>query len=270
MSFTVQIGGKTYHTGLLPTPAATIVRMHRKGRLKFAHDTPLMRATPRAEYEESDCRHFFKNVKDQDGQSSCTGFSASSAMNGAFAKQGFDINVSAASIYCQINGGSDNGANVGDALDALQEVGCTQVGWNDIGDLDWKAAYKIRKSDAFKEEAKKFKAVEAVFCGSDVDAFMDGLATGMWAGQMCLGAGSNFDTDSNGWLPTSGPRSGINHALTATGGIGRHPKTGEYGPQGLNPWGSEWGDGGFFYCGLNWLRQPGQELWLCRATTLPE
>lgn len=266
----VQIDGTTYHTGLLPTPAETIARMHARGRLTFAHEHPLLRNSHRAEFEPVSCRHFFTIVKNQGSQSSCTGFSASSAMNGALAKQGFACNVSAASIYAQINGGRDAGANVGDALNALQEVGCTPVGWDGIGDHDWTAAYRIRRSAKFLTEAKKIKIIEAVFCGRDVDAFMAGLASGLWAGQMCLGAGSNFNTDSNGWLPTSGPKAGINHALTATGGIGQHPKTGEFGPEGFNSWGSGWGNQGFFYVTPKWLRQPGQELWLCRATTIPD
>lgn len=264
----VTINGKTHGLGWKPTPAATIARMYREGRLTFAHEHPVLRAT-QAEYEPVSCRHFFKYLKDQDGQSSCTGFSAASAMNGAFAKQGFDINISGASIYCQINSGWDSGAAVADALDALQTVGCTQVGWDGIDDLDWTAAYKIRKSAKFQTEAKKYQVVEAIFCGDDVDAFVSGLVSGLWCGQVCMGAGGNFDTDQYGWLPTSGPQASINHALTATGGIGIHPKTGEVGVEFMNSWGS-WGLDGFAYCGLNWLRQNYQELFLIRAATIPD
>lgn len=272
MSNTIIVNGIERHLGLLPTPAATIARMHREGRLTFSHEHPTLRRPPRAERVTASCRHFFKRRKDQASTSMCVGFGSAHAMIGLFAKQGFDVDVCPASIYAPICGGSDNGASGGDAFEALLKYGCLPVGYDGIDDWDWQSLYRTKfwqkpNGDVAKE-AKKLLLIEGVFCGDDVDAWMDGLESGQWAGTFCLGAGSNFDTDADGWLPTRGPTTGINHLLCATGGIGQHPKTGEYGPEGLNSW-SGWGDEQFFYCTEKWLRVSSQELWLARAAVLP-
>jgi hypothetical protein len=262
------VNGVERYTGWHPTPASTLSRMHRDGRMRFSHD----RATPCGEWCESSCEHFWKYRDDQDSQSSCVGFSAAHAASITFAKQGFDVHVSPAALYAQINGGSDNGANCGDCLDALQAVGAFPSGFLSIGDLDWKKAYRTKfwqnPDSELAKEAARYRALEVVLCTSVAD-FLDGLQTGLWAGQFCLGAGRNFETDGFGFLPAYDGTT-VNHALCATGGMRKNPKNGKWGVEGANSW-SDWGlDGsGLFYVTEDWLDVPYQEMWLLRATTLP-
>lgn len=259
--------------GLLPTPADTIARLHGTGKLMFSHEhDDLKVAVPESEWVESDCSHFFKHRKDQKSTSMCVGASGAHAKIGTYAKQGFDIDLSPASIYAPICGGSDNGANLGDCYEALLKYGALPSGYAGIGDFDWKAAYRLKfwtspQSDAGQEAAKHL-LLEGVLCSS-LDQFLSGLQTGQWCGQFGLGVGRNFTPDTNGWLPRcDGTR--INHALAATGGMAKHPKTGKWGIQGLNSWG-DWGPlNGIFFCEAEgWLDRPGQELWLERASLLP-
>ena len=274
MPESIIIDGVVRHLGWLPTPAATIARMHREGTLTFSHEHPVLKAArPRAERAVSSCRHFFPKRKSQASTNMCAAFGSAHAMIGTFAKQGFGyINICPASIYAPICGGRDQGASGGDAFEALRKYGCFLSGFQNIDDWDWSAAYRTKfwqnPQSEVGTEAAKYLLLEGIFCGDDVDTWLDGLESGQWAGTFCLGAGSNFRTDENGWLPARGPTTGINHLLCATGGIGKNPKNGEYGPEGLNSW-SDWGDDQFFYCGENWLRVGGQELWLARGTLLP-
>lgn len=270
---TIIVNGVERSLGLLPTPAATIARMHLEGKVLFSHEhVKLAARRPRADWQESDCRHFFKHPKDQDGLSSCVGNSGGHALTGCFAKEGFDLpgGISPMAVYAPVSGGYDGGASMGDCLDALQKHGAFLSGSGGIGDLDFTAAYRTRfwtKPDsALGAEALRYRVAEAVFCGDDVEAFLNGLQSGGWCGQMGLGAGNNFDTDAEGRLP-SRPTAGINHALCATGGMKRWSDT--WYIEGMNSWGIDWGLRGFFYVTENWLRQAGQELWLVRSTTLP-
>ena len=262
------INGIERHTGLLPSPAATIARMHRKNQLRFSHECAIQ-GPPQSEWIESTCGHFWKYRKDQDGQGACVGFSASHAVDISYAKQGFDVNSSPACLYAQSNGGRDGGASVADCLDVLQTVGVFPSGFNGVGDLDWKAVYRSRfwldPTSALAMEAAKHVAMEAVFCSS-LDDFYNGLQSGEWAGSFCLGAGNAFETDANGFLPHYDGTS-VNHALCATGGMKKNPK-GEWCIEGANSW-SGWGLNGLFYATKEWLYVSGQELFLIRAMTIP-
>ena len=271
----VLVDGVPRSLGLIPTPPSTIARMHREGSLKFSHDHPHLASTrvPESTWVESDCAHFWKYRKYQSSQSACVGFSGSHAMDIGYAKMGFDLNTSPAAIYSMINGGRDAGASMGDCLEALQKYGVFLSGSHDITDLDWKTAYRTRfwsnPSSSLGMEAMQHRVVESVFCSS-LDDFLNGLQTGQWSGQFGLGVGNNFEPDANGWLPPW-DGAGINHALCATGGMKKNPKTGKWGIQGANSWG-DWGPfNGIFWCEAeNWLDRSGQELWLLRSATVFE
>lgn len=269
---TVIINGKERHLGWRQTPPATISRMHREGSMRFYHERQRRSvAKPQADWVESDCSHFWTIRKDQDGRSMCVGFSGVHAMQVAYAKEGFlGIDLSPAAAYAPICGGSDNGASIGDCLEALKKYGAFPSGEGGIEDLDWRGGYRSKfwrdATSTLGKAAAKYRIDEALLCES-LDEFLAGLQSGQWSGQFGLGAGSNFDTDADGWLPRCDGTS-INHALCALGGMKRHPKTGNWGIQGANSW-ADWGQNGVFWCEAeDWLDRPYQELWLIRSTTL--
>src|SRR3989304_5434713 len=112
-----------------------------------------------------------------------------------------------------------------------------------IADTDWYAAYRTRfwevPTSEYAIEAAKYKISEAVFCGSDIDTFAQGIQSGAWAGQYGVGAGNAFDPLYDGSLPGS-DGTGINHAQTATGGWRMSLRSGKLELQGASTWG-DWG-----------------------------
>jgi len=270
----VMIHGVERFLGWKQTPAATIARMYRDNTLVFSRDHAKLFAArkPKADWSESTCEHFWKYRKDQGSTSMCVAASGVHAFSVAFAKEGFDVDISPAAVYAPICGGSDNGASMGDALESLQKYGAFPSGFNGIGDFNWRAAYGTKfwkdLSSATGQEAAKYKILEAVFYGDDVDAWLDGLQSGQWTGQFGMGAGRNFETDSDGWLP-SWDGTPINHGLCALGGMKKHPRIGKWGVEGGNSW-KNWGlDGLFYFDPYLWLPHSGQELWLARSTSIP-
>lgn len=266
------VNGKERFLGLRPSPAATIARMHKEKKIVFASDHPQLKAArPGADFEERDCSHFWKYRHDQDGTSECVGHSGAHAISTAFAKEGFDVDINPVAVYAPICGGRDNGANMADALESLQKYGAFPMGYGGIEDTDWRSAYRTKfwqdpQSEAGKEAAR-YKILEAVFFGDDVDGWLGALDQGGWSGQFGMGAGRSFEPDRDGILP-SWDGTGINHALFATGGMKHHPKTGKRLVEAGNSWG-DWGLNGIFYFDPeDWLPRGGQELWIVRSTTL--
>ena len=269
---TITVAGRPRCTGWKPTPPDTITRLRDEGKIVLASEHPALKAGPKADWIEADCSHFWTKRLDQDGQGACVGFSAAHALQVALAKEGFaDLHISPAAIYGAINGGYDDGANVGDSADLLTKHGAFLDGTEGIGDLDWKKVWKSKwwqnPSSSLAVAAARYVVLEFVLCET-IDEFTAALKTGQWTGQHCMGAGNNFDTDANGFLPKC-DGTPINHALCTLGGAKQNPKTGEWCLQGANSW-SDWGLNQVFYFGLDWLDMPRQEMWLIRSTTLPE
>jgi hypothetical protein len=166
------------------------------------------------------------------------------------------VELSGGSLYGQINGGRDQGASLGDALIALQKIGCTTA--KTIGHADWRSAYRM--SAEAKAEAAAYRIDEAYACDS-AEEFFTGIQLG-FAGQWGVAAVNNFDPDSNGYTP--GSRSGINHAVV---GCGMHKDSrGQWWLQGWNSWGYGWGLNGMFYYPVDSVQS--DELWLVRSTII--
>ncbi len=268
-------------TGLLPTPKETLERLRSEGVIKYAHEHDLLRAAkPKEEFEALDCRDFF-TIEDQDGTNMCTAGSGAQTLGGTFAKQGFKIRICPSAVYAPICGGADQGANMGDCLEALTKYGAWSAGFKGIDQFDWYSGYRTKfwrkPSSEYAIEAAKYRIVESIYCET-LDEWLAGLQSGAWAGQFGIGAlGRNFPSDlvlpPNGSLKSFDGTT-INHAQTATGGMRRHPTKGHIEIQGANPWGTEWGDGGFYWLDpVDWLDPAThvyQELWLCRAATIPD
>lgn len=271
---TVTINGVEHGTGWLPSPAESIARLHGEGILQFSHEHPKLKlAKGEVEWQEIDCRHFF-TVENQGSSSMCVGGSGAMALGGAFRKEGFNVRFCPAAVYAPICGGSDNGASMSECLEALTKYGAWLAGFNGIAQFDWRAAYRTKfwqnPTSTEGMEAAKYRIIESVFCDT-LDEWLRGIKSGSWAGQFGVGAGRAYDTDSNGSLPRC-DGVGINHANMATGGMRKSAK-GVWEIEAANPWGTDWGVGGFYYCDpYDWIdpaKHRSQELWLVRATTLP-
>jgi hypothetical protein len=125
------------------------------------------------------------------------------------------VQLSQGSLYVQINGGRDRGANIMDALEAMMDVGMTpdsvvdEYAWNKKFPSNW------------KEEAAKYRILEAWDC-STFDAMISAVQR-----SIPVVFGVNWS-------------GGGGHAITC---IGYEDGKAEI----LNSWGADWGDGGFGY-----------------------
>jgi len=241
----IVIDGVARYCGLLETPTDV--------KKLFAPASEKIKLIPESDWKEISGIHFIAKILDQDGQNSCTAFSAVQSLMICRARQGLPyVELSAGSVYGPINGGRDAGSNIGEALRQLQNVGaCTTA---TLGHFDWRGA---RSSSAWKEEAKSYRVDEAVLCGS-IEEYVSGLQLG-WCGNFGVAANSRFSPDSEGWMKGSG--SGVNHSVLACG-MKKNSK-GQWFVELVNSWGN-WGLGGYAYYPVDGLAD--YECWLIRNT----
>jgi hypothetical protein len=248
----IVINGQERHLGLRPTPEIT------KRRFKKARD--VIAVIPESQYQEIDSEQFIDHILNQSNQSACVAFSGVQSMMIARAREGLPyVELSAGSLYCQINGGRDDGASIGDALTALQQVGVCKA--STIPQLGWKQA---ARDSSWHKEAADYKVIEALTCET-VEEYLSGIVCG-WTGNFGIGVGNKFDTDADGFLPRC-DGSGINHSVC---GCGLKKKGSEWFVIMANSWDVTWGKKGMCYVGLDWLRQPYQDLFLIRTTTMTQ
>jgi hypothetical protein len=173
---------------------------------------------PRSEWRECSIRHKAWTVIDQNPQNSCCpSATAGAAMLLREIAGEKRILLSQGSLYGQINGGRDAGANIEDALAAMMKTGVCPAAsidshaWQPRGwPSDWEA------------EAKKFRILEAFDCPA-----FDAVASAV---QRSMPVVFGVFWGSGG------------HAITA---IGLKKLDGGWGLEFLNSWGAAWGDAGF-------------------------
>lgn len=245
---TVEFQGIPYGLGLLPTPS------HIRAVHKPASEA--VKLISESNWREFSSANLVKATLNQGNQGSCVGFSGVQAVMIAREREGLPfVELSGGSLYGQINGGRDSGANLGDALLALQKVGCTPA--TAIAQSDWRSAYRM--SPANMELAKSYRVDEAYLC-STVDEFLSGIQLG-FAGQWGVSAGGTFEPDNQGYVP--GSRGGINHAVV---GCGMHKDSkGRWWLESWNSWGN-WGLNGKFYYPTDSIKD--DEIWLIRSTII--
>ncbi|MBU2048630.1 MAG: hypothetical protein KKH61_06600 [Gammaproteobacteria bacterium] len=158
-----------------------------------------------------------RKIKDQDGVGSCAANAASTTVEIARDAAGLPfVELSAASLYKQVNGGRDQGSAIDDNLEALKSVGVVPVGfWG--GENNWRQ----REPTGFAQEAKKFRVLEW-FDLPDFDSFISALFLGF---PVCYGV---F------W-------EGGGHAICAVKPI---KDASGWGCRFANSWG-DWGEAGF-------------------------
>ena len=180
-----------------------------------------LRKIPREEWVECSLRHKVWEVCDQASQNSC----CPTATRGA-AQLLREINgqkrvrLSQGSLYNQIAGGRDQGANIMDALTAMMDVGMTPDSY--IDEYDWQGRDYPKD---WKTEAAKYRILEASECPS-FDEMLSAVQIGFpvvfgvnWAG-------------------------GGGHAICC---VGKKKSGSSWLAEILNSWGTSYGDGGFGY-----------------------
>jgi len=178
-------------------------------------ETPII---PRSEWVECSLRHKAWDVVNQADQNSCCPSATRGAVEILREINGLSrIKLSQGSLYSQISGGRDAGANISDALEAMMDVGMTPI--SVIDEYDWRGK---NYPTNWKTEAKKYRILEAFDCPT-----FDAVASAV---QRSMPVVFGVYWGSGG------------HAITA---IGLKQVNGIWYLKILNSWGSDWEDQGF-------------------------
>lgn len=217
-------------------------------------DTELI---PRSKWKPVTLRQWTPKVKDQDGIGACNAFATITAMESARNVAGLPyVQLSCGYLYGSINGGSDRGSMLEDALEHMTKVGSCPTSM--VGDLSWRQS---SWPAGVKEAAIPFRFLEYWWCPT-----FDHLASAAQKG-FFLNLGimwGNFRPDSDGWIAPSGGGGG--HSIL---GCGLHERNGKWGLEMKNSWG-QWGmnwDGSYGYAVLdeNHFRGPVGGWWAVRS-----
>lgn len=174
-------------------------------------------------------------IKNQGQYGSCNGFAGAAALTRARIRRGLKrVDLSGAYLYSLINGGRDNGSHLSAGMKTLAETGCATeatVPWNKI----YPSKYDRSKAN---REAAKYKAFECYRVDNEAELWT-ALALG-WDVVVAVHVGRRFSTlDRNG---VAGVDSGQgNHAVICDGLVWAG---GEICGDGVNSWGTGWGDKG--------------------------
>jgi hypothetical protein len=202
---------------------------------------------PRAQWKPIDRRWLFpagEFILDQDGIGSCVANGSAAALRKARYISGMgqgDIPLSPGALYAQINGGSDNGAVISDALTALQQTGTCRYGL--VGETPF---YLNQLPAGWKDDARHFRISQAYHCQS-----FDEIGSALQLGFIVvygIQVGSNFESfDRYGVAGhSSGPG---NHCMHADGMT--QLADGRWVIDNANSWGATWGpsaDGRCYLC----------------------
>jgi hypothetical protein len=187
---------------------------------------------PRTEWLPLDRRARMPWILDQDSISSCVGNGAAGALRRARLLAGAsDVALSPGFLYALINGGSDNGAVISDACDALTRVGtCT---YTTVGERPF---YTQQMPAAAHAEAARFRVARA-YHAQTFDEIVSGLLLGFLPvfGIMVGNSFQRFDRHGvAGHTPGPG-----NHCLHADGCA--RLDDGRWVLDTVNSWGDSWG-----------------------------
>lgn len=191
---------------------------------------------PRSQWAPINRRSIFPAaswILDQNGYSSCVGNGSAAALRRArYLTNGGedDVPLSPGALYAQINGGSDNGAVISDALTALQQTGT--CAYSTVGESPF---YTRQLPAGWQQEAARFKISQAYHCQS-FDEIGTALQLGFLIVYGIMVTGSFEHFDSNG-IAGYGRGPG-NHCMHADG---MAQVGGQWVLDNVNSWGASWG-----------------------------
>lgn len=173
---------------------------------------------------------YLNPAHDQDGVGQCNADATTGAMESQRSKQGLPyVALAAGDLYGRINGGSDNGSTLEDGLaeSIARGVGSVQTYGGDI----WSRG----RAGCPQSERDAYRVVECLLCPTFDHCFsavlqgFDLISGIMWY--------DGWNTDSQGWLPSSGRGQGGGHAVH---GYKPTYRGGDFGIWHQNSWG-KWG-----------------------------
>jgi C1A family cysteine protease len=202
----------------------------------LASTYPLIPESQWVEFEDSD-EHI--PILDQDGHGSCVGHGSCSAFQVAWSQErGTPEKFSANYLYSLVNGGRDQGAVVGDAMDALMQDGICLDSTVPEGNV----IYTKQMPSTAKTEAARFRAQLTY----RVSTFAEIMSAIQMKRGVSIGIeiGRNFNPASGGVLPKQSGGGG-GHCLCLR--LGAKKINGIWYAKGQNSWGGKWGDAGRFW-----------------------
>lgn len=232
---TITINGRKRKLGTLKPDAGFVSSMPVfESRVEPLDESTLVRiaksntATGRTMFDSS-------FIQDQGQYGSCNGFAAAAALTRARIRRGLKRKtLSGSYLYSLINGGRDNGSMLDDGMRVLQSRGCATIETVKPSQI-YPSKYDRSKAD---REAAKHKAFECYQIGT-----RDGLWTALALGfdvVVAVHAGNSFSSiDRNGIAGIN--NGGGNHAVMCDGLL---YAGGEIVADGVNSWGTRWGDRG--------------------------
>ena len=228
---------------------------------RFSDRFPVL---PRSEWKPTESRrHLVHRILDQNGTSGCVGAGVVQAFEDtAFALHGQKIKLSLGSLYGQINGQRDAGANIGDALTAMEDVGVCDEEL--IPSLEWQ---RRKWPSDWQKNAKHNRVLEAYDCPTFAE-----MATASQDGFMFpfgILIGNDFHVDADGWLPDY-RRGGGGHCMAGIG-LCRHETRKVWGIDSPNSWRATWGDNGYSIVPESYFDEsPYTDGWAIRVVTMRE
>jgi hypothetical protein len=199
---------------------------------------------PKEEWKEIDLLESFDPpVLDQGQHGSCVGHGGDTTFTLAWLVQGEDLErFSACYLYSLINGGRDQGASIGDTIQALQTKGICLESTVPEGYI-FRGQYDTKKADA---EAAKYRLLEA-YQTSDPDDVATALQMGYGVADSVM-VGRTFNGLAyRGIRGMAGVDRGPGNHCCAKGGMKKLPN-GDWAYINQNSWTAQWGPlGGRFY-----------------------
>lgn len=200
-----------------------------------------------------------KFILNQGRTSGCVGGASTGAMMRCREMAGYTFQrLSQGFTYSLVNGGSDNGASIGEALTALMQYGtCTEA------ECPYNQIYSRQMPKSFYQTALRFR-IEEGYTANSWDEFCSGIALG-YVGVHAVQVGRNFDSfDSNDVIGFD--RGSGNHAI-ATDGL-KQLSSGVWVLDDFNDWSTSWGQDGRMCVSQQSYDGCDQDAFLIRAVTL--
>lgn len=257
----VTIGSETRRLGNIRPMAKDTDHWRAKGVYGDFPNQPML---PRSQWRPYSMRKWVWDILDQDGVGACNAFCTVTTIHGTRARQGLKHRrISAGYLYGNINGQTDDGSALDDALKWMHDHGSP---WETtVGMLEWR---RRQWAPGAAEEAKQNLILEAYWCPT-----FDHLASAVLSGYFCntgIWWGQNDGVDSNGFLNPSprGQRGG--HSIPA---VGLFPYKGNlWAYETANSWGTNWGDNGYAKIPETRVSSDGMSsgMWAVCAVSVPE
>lgn len=223
---------------LEPNSEQKLMRASRTNIQTYRQANNLPGLIPQSEWVEIDNRAIFDDrfILDQEQHGSCTGFSdACAAMKVVFLTTGELFRFSGAFVYALIDGGSDNGSVITDAMISNEQTGQVLESQFSSRDLIFRGRPQVIP-DALISSAAQFKSTFDMTVGSWLEAMTCIQMGFIWQGPIQVGS-NNFESYDQYGAPgfSNGPG---NHSVHCDGCI-KLPN-GQWALTMMNSWG-KWG-----------------------------